>query len=978
VTFAYPLKPDKHVLKQANIHFAGGEMTFVVGRSGSGKSTIADLIVKFYEPQHGHILIDSISTQDIHTQWLRRNVLLVQQSSTLFTGSFANNVSLGSHQPRQVMRDQIKAACETVLLQSTINDMPLGLETQVGPGVYTLSGGQQQRLALARARLRDPAILILDEITSGLDPLSSKMIMDAIRQWRLGKTTIVITHDLAQMQENDYVYVIDNGTVVEKGACASLVSHPSGFVSSMVAARDESPQNNPGQPADEVPETHRRVDISAPNWLPSRFAQHANENNDFKRISLLAPLMSSSSTSRLRIPQQSVNDFGDKRSSLAVIFERGQSAQAERGNSTMTRRSHRSAEVEISAAGQKLEDEKETNHLRDILRTVWPALNRRERLGLLLGISASLTVAAGNPIFSFLFAQMLQAFWATGARESVGRKWAVLLLVEGAIDALAVFLSFYFLDKTGQAWVDTLRGESFKRLLRQPKAWFQYERNSPARIAESLDGHGEEMRKLIGVFAPILLIAVGMVSSSIIWALVISWDLSLVALAGGPVVVALTQWGSKVSDKCETESNKAAESTNAVFSEAFTNLRVVRALTLESYFAEELRASALQTFRIGLSRAWRTGLLFGVNQAASDWLAALIFYYGVRILSSPSNTLGVNGILHVVNLLLFSIGTAAAMLGNIPQIAAAKTAATQLHALAYLPIRASHEHKAGMRAQAILPIELSNLQFAYRNRADVLVLRNINLTIHPGEFLAIVGSSGGGKSTILSLLLQLYEPEDVSTCSSPTASTSHRNYSHPLPTSMLRYPPLSFAGISSRSLDTTSLRSHMAYVTQQPFLFPVSVRDNILFGQHDDAPARHDADARVRAAARAAGVLDLVESLPNGLDTVIGDGGLGLSGGEAQRICVARALARRPKLLVLDEPTSALDATSAEGIMQTLREYVVAGGGGTSVVVVTHSKEMMRVADRVAVVAEGVISATGAYWELLERDKGFRELVGEE
>ena len=166
----------------------------------------------------------------------------------------------------------------------------------------------------------------------------------------------------------------------------------------------------------------------------------------------------------------------------------------------------------------------------------------------------------------------------------------------------------------------------------------------------------------------------------------------------------------------------------------------------------------------------------------------------------------------------------------------------------------------------------------------------------------------------------------------------------------------------------------MAYVSQHPFLFPATIRENIIYGIHEQSGGRSLSD--IKAAARAAGIHDFVASLPDGYDTLVGEGGLQMSGGQAQRVSLARALARRPKLLVLDEPTSALDAESAMAVRAVISDLVASADNSIAVVVITHSKEMMRIADRIVLVQEGTVVETGEYDELVAQRGRFAQLVG--
>ncbi|KAK3689573.1 P-loop containing nucleoside triphosphate hydrolase protein [Podospora appendiculata] len=241
VSFAYPSNPANLVLSPSNFHFPAGEITFVVGRSGSGKSTLGNLLLRFYEPLTGDITVDGNTITRLDLEWVRRNITLVQQSSILFRDTFFQNVAFGA--PDHVSADEVQEACSMALLQSTITGMPHGMDTLIGPGASSLRGGQRQRLALARAKLRDPPVLILDEITSGLDPVSRSLIMEAIRIWRKGKTTIIITHEVGYIADDEYVYVLEGGRIVQERVRKGLAEVQSGLFASLLASADDENQS---------------------------------------------------------------------------------------------------------------------------------------------------------------------------------------------------------------------------------------------------------------------------------------------------------------------------------------------------------------------------------------------------------------------------------------------------------------------------------------------------------------------------------------------------------------------------------------------------------------------------------------------------------------------------------------------------------------------------------------------------------------
>lgn len=979
------------MLNRSSFSFNPG-LTFLVGRSGSGKSTITNLLLRFYEPLSGDILIDGKSIRTLDDNWLRENVTLIQQSSVLFNDTFFMNVAFGSRDPLMATREDVRAACETVLLQSTIASLPDGLNTNLGIGGHNLSGGQRQRLALARARLRDPPVLILDEITSGLDSQSRVLILEAIRVWRAGKTTIIITHDVSQILDTDYVYVLDQSFLVQRGLREDLVKDEGGVFRSLLSSTDDE-----GQPALDSSALLHSSGIT--NDAVSTFATKPSASTGSRglfRLSLGASV-ERSTVIKLAEPiswrhSRALNPV--RKSSLDMVQESGEMTRSRRPTNKTPRRQEQQDNVSEKQGGQERPGQDKGSQpvahgagqnlpIRKILATVWPILDKANRLRLVLGIVACIVAAACNPVFSYVFAQLVAAFWAPPAEmRASGQAWAIRLTIVGAADGLATFSAFYLMQHAGQAWVTSLRVEALKRILSQPKQWFDVHTHSPSRLADVLDADAEEMRNLVGRFVPIIMIVVTMMVGGLIWALVVSWRLTLVTLASAPAVYAATQAIGSVSGKWEARCNAMAETTGAVSVETFLNIRVVRALTLEHHFRSKHTRSTESTFRVGVQRGLWTGFFYGLNQGVPNWLTALVFWYAAVLLTSPAATISASGIMQVINLLLFSIGTAAAMLDSIPQIAHAKAASVQVLHYATLSYTSSHEGRGEVRVPTPFPIEMRGLQFAYPvahggQGVPKKVLRNVNLRIDRGDCVGIVGASGCGKSTIANLLLRLYEPSEGQR---PGGSTQQHV---PHPSHATRQDPapavLSYARVPASDVSTSVLRTHMAYVPQHPFLFPATIRENIVYGLHADSPCRN-LDSIV-AAAKLACIHDLIVSLPEGYSTLVGEGGLELSGGQAQRVSIARALVRKPELLVLDEPTSSLDAEGAEGVRKAVRRLMGrtrqgGQGEGLTIVIITHSREMMKIVGRIAVMDEGFVAEEGAFEELLARGGNFTALLG--
>ncbi|RDV26093.1 lipid A export permease/ATP-binding protein MsbA [Alteromonas aestuariivivens] len=220
VTFTYPGK-NSPALNHIGFTAEPGQTIALVGRSGSGKSTISSLLTRFYSPQQGVITLDDLNLESIDLKSLRKQFALVSQHVILFNDSIANNIAYGIQ--HSVTREQIERAASIAHVDEFLHQLPDGLDTVIGENGLMLSGGQRQRIAIARAILTDAPILILDEATSALDTESERLIQDALEQLQKNRTSVVVAHRLSTIENADCILVIDNGRIIEQGKHQTLL-----------------------------------------------------------------------------------------------------------------------------------------------------------------------------------------------------------------------------------------------------------------------------------------------------------------------------------------------------------------------------------------------------------------------------------------------------------------------------------------------------------------------------------------------------------------------------------------------------------------------------------------------------------------------------------------------------------------------------------------------------------------------------------
>ncbi len=221
VTFHYPSRPAVAALKDFSLEVSPGETVALVGPSGAGKSTVFGLLLRFYDPQSGAITVDGASVREVSLRDLRERIGLVPQEPVIFSASAMENIRYGRPEAKD---DEVRAAARDAFAHEFIEALPEGYDTFLGERGVRLSGGQRQRIAIARAMLKNPPLLLLDEATSALDAESERMVQAALEKAMRGRTTLVIAHRLATVQQADRIVVLDHGRIVEQGRHDQLVA----------------------------------------------------------------------------------------------------------------------------------------------------------------------------------------------------------------------------------------------------------------------------------------------------------------------------------------------------------------------------------------------------------------------------------------------------------------------------------------------------------------------------------------------------------------------------------------------------------------------------------------------------------------------------------------------------------------------------------------------------------------------------------
>jgi ATP-binding cassette subfamily B (MDR/TAP) protein 1 len=1039
VCFAYPARPDVQVLHNVTMYLPARETTFIVGSSGSGKSTLGAILMGIYNPNSGYVCLDEQDVRYIDAAYVSGRIAGVAQgasSAPVFPGSLHENVALGAvgkgKRPEDVTRAEVEEACRVAMLESWVVGLDQGYDTLLsGTGVegIQLSGGQRQRLAIARARIRDPEILILDEATSALDPPTRALILAAIRRWRQDRTTIIITHDVAAIEDNDFVYVMREGSVVEQGFRSDLEHADDEFARMLrtggLAVEDDLPGYDAvaailaGEEEEEeelpVHERHmsiaptlggmRPVTATLGNWMfdvvaeltksgttPPPLPTAAEKDKDWRMSRFVPPSalpieelpeFKGSAVGRQRRPSSMSIFVPELTIPLRTYGGHRFSLQFTPTSPTFSRPSFPPQEpVCMVEVDEEFETEKET-----LKRSAEEAANRRERRerkdhgalqGVLVppsgnedtqgqsglspapglfallravyptipakpivfvGLTICLLSGAMTPIFSFLLSRLIVLVSAGGSDSSMINSYGSLVLGIAALDGLLLGSKFFFMETSAMRWVTRLRDIAFSRVLSQDKSWFDRPENGAARLTQVIVKDGDDARTLIAVVVGQIIAVGAMMTIGLLWAMAWGWQLTLVGLAIGPVFVGVMGLQTNLMGKCEVRNKRAREEVARVYYESILNVRSIRAMSLEPVLQAQFDKAASQCLSTGVRGAFVEGCSYGVASALIYLAEALLFYVGAVLIAKGTYTY--LQMCQVLNLVVFTVSIGSQLMSFTQKIAKSVLATHDLHELIKLDTNSS-ESQGILHPRIEGDLVFKDVSFSYPTNPDVSVLNKMSMRIADGECVAIVGTSGCGKSTVASLLQRLYEP------TSGTISV----------------------GLSElRATDVNYLRDHVAVVSQTPNLFDASIRENIAYGRVGEDNGMSDAD--VERAARAANVHEFVMSLPQGYDTLIGENASLISGGQAQRLQVARALGRPAKILILDECTSALDPANQTAVLETIRAAKV----GRTTIMVTHKVPVMKMCDRILVVEDGQVREQGTYESLMESKGLFARLA---
>lgn len=821
-----------------------GQLTAIVGISGSGKSTAAALLAGTLTGYQGSLTLNGVKVSDLSGETLARTITLIGASSHLFAGTLRENLLMAlpdDGQNGEAASDAVDSRLWDTLEQARIADFvrsqPDGLDMTIEPDAANLSGGQRQRIAIARALLHDSPVFVFDEVTSSVDVESEELILATIRELvqSRSKTVIMITHRMANAEHADQVVVLEHGKSVETGTHAELMA--AGGVYAKLFTTQADIEN-----------------FGADHPQPASLTASASGSGAAVGA---APAAAPAEMSTFQVIKRLLGEAKP----LAGLM------------------------VAASTAGT-------IGHLAATFLPVF---------GIIAGFAL-----AGNPVWGMSAAGAITAMIVCAVLRGLTRYVEQYLNHNVAFHLLALFRS---------------------------KAFAALRRLAPAKLAGKGKGDLIAMLttdvELLEIFfahtiSPVAIAVTTTIVYAIVAATLSPW-MALALIVSHLIIGIIVPrfFATGVRNLGPAIRGAAGELDNVMLDDMRGLDEIIRFGRGEDRAqAIEDRTRALWRDHAKLSRV--NGRFAGVG----GLLVALLTSAAAGI---AINLAGVN--LYDIPALVAAFALLASSFGPTLALAALPANLTQTFASARRLFGLMDEAPAvvetGTANSDYEGMRLDRVTFAYPGEGSEAILADFSLDVPQHGILGIQGPSGRGKSTMLKLLMRYWDPQRGQVTLSGT----------PLP-----------------QIDVHARRRIQAMMSQETHLFDGTIRENLLIALPESEIRNGGAagvlDARLREALAKASVLDLIDSLPDGLDTQVGELGDRLSEGERQRIGLARVFLRNADLVLFDEPTSRLDALNEAIILRSIHELSKSEqnadkGQDVAVVLVSHRESAMRVADAV-------------------------------
>ncbi|KEH21893.1 putative xenobiotic-transporting ATPase [Medicago truncatula] len=973
VYFSYLSRPEIPILSGFYLTVPSKKTVALVGRNGSGKSSIIPLMERFYDPTLGEVLLDGENIKNLNLEWLRSQIGLVTQEPALLSLSIRDNIAYG----RDVTMDQIEEAAKIAHAHTFISSLEKGYDTQVGRAGLTLTEEQKIKLSIARAVLLNPSILLLDEVTGGLDFEAERAVQEALDLLMLGRSTIIIARRLSLIKNADYIAVMEEGQLVEMGThdellnlnglyaellrCEEAAKLPKRmparnfketgtFQIEKVSSASHSFNEPPSPRMTKSPSLQRisNVSHSRPSDVIFNFQESPNiespppekmlENGQALDADDKEPSIRRQDSFEMRLPElpkvdiqsvhRQISNGSDPESPISPLLI--SDPKNERSHSQTFSRPHsHSDDASVTMREDREPRKRKPPSLGKLIE-----LSFAEWLYAVLGSIGAAAFGSFNPLLAYVIGLVVAAYYRIDDQHHLEQevdKWCLIIGCMGIVTVIANFLQHFYFGIMGEKMTERVRRMMFSAMLRNEVGWFDDEENSADNLSMRLANDATFARAAFSNRLSIFIQDGAAVIVGLLIGAVLHWRLALVAFATLPVLcisaVAQKLWLAGFSRGIQEMHRKAS----LVLEDAVRNIYTVVAFCAGNKVMELYRLQLKKIFKQSFLHGMAIGFAFGFSQFLLFACNALLLWYTAICIKNGY----VNPSTALREYMVFSFATFALVepFGLAPYILKRRKSLISVFDIIDREPKIDPDDNTALKPPNVYgSIELKNIDFSYPSRPEVLVLSNFSLKVNGGQTVAVVGVSGSGKSTIISLIERFYDPVAGQVL---------------------------LDGRDLKLYNLRWLRSHLGLIQQEPIIFSTTIRENIIYARHNAS------EAEMKEAARIANAHHFISSLPHGYDTHVGMRGVDLTPGQKQRIAIARVVLKNAPILLLDEASSSIESESSRVIQEALDTLVM---GNKTTVLIAHRAAMMRHVDNIVVLNGGRIVEEGSHDSLVAKN----------
>jgi len=921
----------------------------------------------------------------------------------LFCGSIYENVAMGIQDRSSITKQQeyetVKTSLENAYAWEFLSQFENGVYQEIGQSGTLLSGGQKQRIAIARALARDPDVLILDEATSALDNKSEKEVQNAIENIISNGscTTISIAHRLSTVKNCHQIFVFTRKTdfseITEKGTHQELMElngvYCNMYSAQMLAGKEVEATHSPTTCIGEIAEELKDVPISTKETYREIYSKSIEISQEVRLSRLrnkMIELRSKRKTKREKGKAERSKLKGTTREILKTSFDRR----------------YKHWFIGISAAV-----------LCGCFFPLMPIINAQAVTMFIDGLNLS---TCSDAYFKYVCSDtshINKEFCNTNGGtfppdtlppgiESLlefcdpswnelkynSKKWGLTYLVGAILTATIFCVRDYTFTGLGQDMMDYYRRSTFKTIINHDISFFDDLNNSAGALCNILSTDCKSIEGIISDNIWIYIQVFAISSLAIIVSFAMNWEIAVISLIQPLITIpASLQIARMLKQGRELEIDGGLDQSDYKQSSAFVplvmseithNLTTICAYNLQPYMLRMFITARSKEIKLEYKKMLLTSLFCGFAGGMVYLANSLVFYYaGMMMIDitfginpDRNHPLTIQKFITIFMLSTFlgqSLGT---MIGAGSDTSRAREAYVRQRTVVEYKRLVDQELEVGKvlsTKDVFGAIDVKGLAFQYPTRIGVKVYHNVEFSTEGGKKIALIGPSGAGKSTFIQLFERFYtlrlESDSVNYAKLPIGDTCSGT--------------ILLDGVNIEDIDVNYLRSHIALVEQNPNLFSsFSIKENICMGTW--GLSRQPTDEEITEACQLSGADAFIRSFPDQYDTIVVSGGANLSGGQKQKIAIARALIRVPKILLLDESTSALDSCSEREIMESLHSIRQRFGGLTSITI-AHRLSTIMDSDVIICLNNlgdgSVVVEKGTHEELMDRVGLYSQLV---